>query len=267
MKIKNYLLILVLNLVFFSCSKDEEDLIPEKEVPQIENQAGIVLTFDDDFVEEWYTVNNLLKPYDWKATFFVTKFNQLSNDKIQKLKSLKSEGHEIAAHGLNHINALNYLDTHTPSSYLEVEIAPMKNRMTENNLEPTSFAYPYGARNPTLDQILLNEFKIIRGTTYGQLNPAHQNCYYNNSQLVLGLGIDKSYPHFNLPYFISLLEYAKKNNRIVIFYSHKPVATSDAAYETEYQTLIEICKYVKDNKMKFYKISELYHLKNDFIQK
>lgn len=266
MKIKNYLLILVISLIFFSCSKDDEDVIPEKEVPQVESQAGIVLTFDDDFVDEWFTTNNLLKPYDWKATFFVTKFNQLSTDKVQKLKILKEEGHEIAAHGLNHLNAPAYIGTHSNTSYLEEEIFPMLKLMNENNLTPTSFAYPYGARDTSIDQILLNEFQIIRGTTYGQQNPAYQNCYYNNRPLVFGLGIDNSYPHFSIPYFISLLEYAKKNNRIVIFYSHKPVATSNAAYETEYQTLIEICKFVKNSHMKFYKISELYHLKNDFTQ-
>ena len=59
-------------------------------------------------------------------------------------------------------------------------------------------------------------------------------------------------------YFLSLLEYAKNNNKIVIFYAHKPVTTFQNDYETEYQTLIEICNYAKSNHMKFYKISELY---------
>lgn len=265
LKLKNYLLIIVL-ISFFSCNTEEDDFVPEIEEPQIENQSGVVLTFDDDFVNEWYNANSILETYNWKATFFVTKFNQLSNDKIEKLKTLKSKGHEIAAHGSNHINAVNYIATNTLSSYLEVEITPMKNLMIENDLEPITFAYPYGARNTSLDQTLLNEFQIIRGTTYGQPDPAYHNCYYNNSQVVFGLGIDKSYSHYSLSYFISLLEYAKKNNRIVIFYSHKPVETSNADYETEYNTLIAICEYVKNNKMKFYKTSELYQLQNHFKQ-
>jgi hypothetical protein len=52
------------------------------------------------------------------------------------------------------------------------------------------------------------------------------------------------------------------NNKIVIFYAHKPVPTFQNNYETEYQTLIEICNYVKSNNMKFYKMSELYNLQN-----
>jgi hypothetical protein len=76
------------------------------------------------------------------------------------------------------------------------------------------------------------------------------------------LGIDKNYSHYSISYFLSLLEYAKNNNKIVIFYAHKPVSTFQNNYETEYQTLIEICNYVKSNNMKFYKISELFNLQN-----
>jgi hypothetical protein len=43
---------------------------------------------------------------------------------------------------------------------------------------------------------------------------------------------------------------AKNNNKIVIFYAHKPVPTFQNNYETEYQTLFEICNYVKSNNMK-----------------
>lgn len=258
---KNKYLLLLLALILFSCTNEDES-IPEQQ-PQPKSQAGVVISFDDDFVDEWFAVNTLLQPYDWKATFFVTRFNQLSTDKIQKLKDLKSNGHEIGAHGLNHINAPVFFTANGATAYLEQEIFPLVNLMNANNLTTTSFAYPYGARNPSTDPILLNEFQMIRGTTYGQSNPATHICYYDNNRLVFGLGIDSSYPHFSIPYFISLLEYAKKNNKIVIFYSHKPVLTSKGDYETEYQTLIEICKYIKNNRMKFYKMSELYNLKNN----
>jgi peptidoglycan/xylan/chitin deacetylase (PgdA/CDA1 family) len=91
---------LVLTLLLFSCG--ESDVIPTSQ-PNL--QAGVVITFDDDFVDEWLSVHTILVPYHWKATFFVTRFNQLSVNQIQKLKSLKSYGHEIGGHGLNHLNA------------------------------------------------------------------------------------------------------------------------------------------------------------------
>lgn len=257
MKIKKYLLLIV-SLFLFSCS--ESDDIPNQ---QSNLQSGVVITFDDDFVDEWFDVNNVLQPYDWKATFFVTRFHQLSANKIQKLKDLKSFGHEIGGHGVNHVNAQTFISTNGTSDYLNQEIFPMKTLMNNHDLSTTSFAYPYGSRNPSIDDLLLNEFQIIRGTTYGKANPSSQNCFYNNNRLVFGLGIDKNYSHFSISYFLSLLKYAKNNNKIVVFYAHKPVPTFQNNYETEYQTLIDICNYVKKNNMKFYKISELHHLENN----
>lgn len=240
----------------FSCNENE-DLPKQQKI-----QSGVIISFDDDFIDEWFEVNTILHPYNWKATFFVTKFNQLSATKIQKLKDLKNEGHEIGAHGLNHINATTFISANGSREYLSQEITPMLNLMNNIDLFPTAFAYPFGARNATTDALLLNEFQIIRGTTYGNSIPNSQNCYYNNNRLVLGLGLDTNYAHFSIPYFLSLLEYAKNNHKIVIFYAHKPVPNSHNNYETEYQTLIEICNYVKNNNMKFYKMSELYTLQN-----
>jgi peptidoglycan/xylan/chitin deacetylase (PgdA/CDA1 family) len=248
---------LILSIVLFSCSENDDALNQ-----QSNRQSGVVISFDDDYVDEWFEVNTILQSYDWKATFFVTRFNQLSIDKIQKLKNLKSYGHEIGAHGLNHINVPTFISANGTSEYLNQEIYPMFNLMKINELVPTSFAYPYGSRSSLTDKLLLNEFQIIRGTTYGKSNPASQNCYYANNRLVFGLGIDKNYSHFNIQYFLSLLDYANKNNRIVIFYAHKPVPSFQNKYEAEYQTLIEISNYVKNNNMKFYTMSELYNIQN-----
>jgi peptidoglycan/xylan/chitin deacetylase (PgdA/CDA1 family) len=255
--IKKLPLLLVLNIILFSCS--ESDTISKKEKKL---QSGVVISFDDSSVDEWFEVNEILKVYDWKATFFVTQFNKLSAAKIQKLKDLKRDGHEIGGHGLNHIDAAKIILENGSNAYLDREIYPMVKLMNDNDLTPSSFAYPFGSRNSISDDILLNEFQIIRGTTSGNSSPDLQNCYYNNDRLVFGLGIDSHYSHFSIPYFISLLEYAKKNNKIVIFYGHRPVSTFKAVYETEYQTLIEICEYVKKNNMKFYKMSELYNIQN-----
>ncbi|MGV9004138.1 polysaccharide deacetylase family protein [Flavobacterium sp.] len=258
MKLKISLLLLF-SLIVFSCSQTDD--LPAQQ-PNL--QSGVVLTFDDDFVDEWFDVNTILEPYDWKATFFVTRFNQLSANKIQKLKDLKSYGHEIGGHGLNHLNAPTFISANGTNEYLNQEIFPMISLMNNNDLAATSFAYPYGARNSSTDNLMLDQFQIIRGTTYGNQIPALQNCFYNDDRVVFGLGIDKNYSHFSIPYFLSLLEYAKNNHKIVIFYAHKPVTTFQNNYETEYQTLIEICNYVKSNNMKFYKISELYNLQNSF---
>ncbi|AWG21281.1 hypothetical protein FFWV33_06895 [Flavobacterium faecale] len=243
-------------LSVFSCTKIEEDIeAPFETVPQ----AGVAITFDDDYVDEWFTVNTILKPYDWKATFFVCEFEKLKYEQLNKLKELKKEGHEIGGHGWIHLKAAPFEKRHGAAGYLDDEILPMLEDMRVHALPVHSFAYPYGSHDAITDTLLLHEFNIIRGTTYGSLSPSQQKCYFdNNSRVLLGLGIDNSYPQFSIPYFLSLVEYAKQNNKIVVFYAHKPVLKATGKYETEYKTLIEICKYIKANNMKFYTVSELY---------
>lgn len=240
---------------------NDEGLVETKnnQLPQQYLQSGVVISFDDDYVDQWFEINKILQFYDWKATFFVSKFNYLSTSKIKKLVDLQSYGHEIGGHGLNHIDAQKFILENGANTYFNVEITPMLNSMKSNGLDIRSFAYPYGSRNTKIDSLLFNDFSILRGTTYGSAVPLSQSCYYNNNnnKVVYGLGLDTIYPHFSISYFLSLLEYAKVNNKIVIFYAHKPVTVVLNDYETDYRTLIEICNYVKNNNMKFYKMSDL----------
>lgn len=244
-------LIFLITLFFASCSKDEENTLPNPIY-----QPGVVLTLDDDYVDEWEMAHTILKEYSWKATFCVTRINQMNAEKISKLKDLQNYGHEIAGHGLNHLNATSM----GIEDYFNQEITPMMTLMNNNTLNANSFAYPYGSRSSATDTKLFTAFEVLRGTTYGSASPSQQNCFYKNSNLVYGLGIDNSYPHFSLPYFIQLLKYAKAKNKILILYAHKPVTTSTGDYQTEISTLIQICNYVKQNNMRFYKLSELYDL-------
>ena len=248
---KKLFLLIAFLVILSSCSKSEDAYLP------IANyQSGVVVTFDDDYVNEWVNAHDILKNYSWKATFCVSKIDELNLEKINKLTVLQNYGHEIAGHSLHHISATSMgID-----DYFNTQITPMMTYMNTNGFNINSFAYPYGKRNTTTDYKLFTTFKVLRGTTYGLEKPSRQNCYYNNSNLVYGLGIDNSYSHFSLAYFIQLLEYAKANNKILILYAHKPVQTSTADYQTEMNTLIQICDYVNNNNMKFYTLSELYNL-------
>jgi len=253
-----YYIIPFLLFTLLSCERDDDTIAGQPGAHTYE--PGVVITLDDDYVDYWADAHAILQEYQWKATFFITKCNQLSDGKISKLQEFKHYGHEIGGHGLNHLNAPQQLAANGEAGYLSTEIYPMVSFMNGVSMPVTSFAYPFGARNEATDAVLLREFSILRGTTYGRPDPLFQNCYYTGRKVVYGLGIDKSYPHFNVPYFISLLQYAKDNNKIVVFYAHKTVPTAYNDYETEYSTLIEICRYVKSNNMKFYTMSELPYL-------
>lgn len=219
------------------------------------------MSFDDAYVNEWFDTNRKLKKYSWKGTFFVSKINTLNIPEINKLLELQKEGHEIAGHGLNHYNAADFTRVHAISDYMRQEIDPMLDLMNFYGLKVTSFAYPYGGRTKKLDAALLKKFKIIRGRAFCEEVANKQGCYYNNSNLVFSFSIDDTHNHFNLPHLLELLDYAKKNNKILILNSHKTAEKVSGDYQTKNATLEFICQYIKRNKMQFYTLSDLEKLK------
>jgi len=245
-------------LIFIGCSPD--DIAPEPENHNNSYEPGIVLTFDDTYVNEWYQAGQLMDAYSWKATFFITKYADFTPEQKQQLHGLNNKGHEIAGHGLNHLKATDYMAQHGLDTYINDEITPMRSIMDADGFNVRNFAYPYGARNTELDTRLLQQFDIIRGTTYGMLPPESQNCYYAGNRLVYGLGIDDSYAHSDIEYFKTLMQYAKENGKIIIFYGHKTVPNVTGDYQTSYAMLEGICKYAQDNNLKFYTIDELRNL-------
>lgn len=262
LKYSKYIAIVILVLLF-SCSKDEVAVVEEtKSSTAVSAQTGgVVLTFDDDYVEDWKMADTKLRDYAWKATFCVCRIGIMNRDRIQILQDFQNYGHEIAGHGANHVNTLSYIAANGFQKFYENEITPMMDKMKDNGLNVTSFAYPYGIRDKYTDDLLFKTFNVLRGTTYGAWSPESQLCYYDHSKMVLGLGIDNSYDHFSMSYILDLLAYAKNKHKILILYSHKPVETVTADYQTKMENLVSICKYVKNNHMQFYTLSDLSKLK------
>ncbi len=243
--------------IFFSCEKEQP--IPKPKVkPKI---AGVILSFDDAYVNEWFATNQQLKKYGWKGTFFVCRINNLKHYQIQKLLELQKEGHEIGGHGLNHLNAADYTRVHTINEYMEDEINPMMRLMHFYGLKVSSFAYPYGGRTRKLDAALLKKFKFIRGRAFNEEVADKQGCYFNHSNLIFSFSIDDTHNDFNIPHLLKLLDFAKKHNKILILNSHKTVDEVTGDYQTENATLAYVCKYIKNNKMKFYTVSDLNYFK------
>lgn len=254
---KIFKFILLCTFFLFSC---ENKTASQKSNPK-EINPGVVISFDDTSINEWYQADKILSQYSWKATFCVSKINTLSHSEIKELIQLQKEGHEIAGHGFHHFNAPKFVVKNGVNAYINQEINPMLTLMHFYNFKVTSFAYPFGFRNANIDKALLKKFKIIRGTTYGAEDPFFQNCYFNNSRLVYGIGIDTDHPNFSIPYLIKLLDYAERKHKILVLFGHKPVLKITANYQTKIETLQLICNYVKQHNMTFYTLSELNNLK------
>ena len=225
--------------------------------PESRIRSGVVITFDDRYVSNWVWADSVLSEYEWKATFCVSGPQVLNAVQFNDLRDLKAFGHEIAGHGVAHLNAVDYVSENGLAAYVENEILPMISTMKDQDIEPLSFAYPYGTHNQEIDDTLLTYFKILRSTTYTWSAPEEQICYYENSPIVSGLGTDGAAGDSRTNYFLGLLEYARDNNKILIVYAHRPVAEVTGANQTDIRTLLSICNYIRMNNMRFYGLSEL----------
>lgn len=265
---KKNLPLIILLCTFLSSYSQSKKNIESSKVDNPNVTAGVALTFDDTYVNEWFNTDKQLRKYSWKATFCVSKINTLNSSEIAKLLALQKEGNEIAGHGFNHYDAKKFVAQYGIDAYLNQEIDPMLALMNFYSLNVTSFAYPFGFRNAIIDAALLKKFKIIRATTYGAEAPYQQNCYFNNTRVLYGIGMDTTHPSFSTAYLKKLLNYTRQHHKILILFGHKTVnKKAPANYETEMKTLKLICNFVKQNNMKFYTLSELSKSKSSAFMK
>lgn len=241
-----------------SCSGLVDSSFPER--------AGFVLTFDDNYVEEWYTLSMLLNENNVTATFFVSNFNSLSEDKVSLLRTLNSEGFEIGAHSFSHKDPLQYLTQHTVNEYVTEEILQEIDNMSEEGFSPASFAYPYGNNVDSLDASLLQYFTLLRDVAEIQRQPLTKKIneideiYYSfdGSRIIQALGIDKNF-NISIDDIKEAFLRAKQNNEAVVFYAHKPVSQSTAPYQIELTYIQQIISEAAALGLKSYTFSELYN--------
>lgn len=222
--------------------------------------GAVVLTFDDKYVNEWYSADSIFSNYNWKATFCVTSYNTLTENEKLKLRTLQNNGNEIASHGTKHYNAIEYVSNHSMEDYIDYEILPTLNEMKEDGLNITSFVYPGGVRSVELDLTLFDYFSVLRGTTYNKISSKSKSHYLKRGDielLVCGLGIDNHYEHFDIDYILSLIEYAANNGIAVIFYGHRIADDDSSSYVTSYETLEKICTYAQEKGVEFLTLKEL----------
>ena len=110
---------------------------------------------------------------------------------------LKEDGHEIVSHGALHVNARNYILKNGYNNYLSKEIDASILAMRTEKFEPTSFAYPFGAKFLLTDYLLLKKFNVLRGVAdlRGKEDiTSRPEIYYNfnHDRTLSALSIDQS---------------------------------------------------------------------------
>ncbi|RNC29129.1 MAG: hypothetical protein AWM53_00778 [Candidatus Dichloromethanomonas elyunquensis] len=225
-----------------------------------ELSPGIILTFDDKSVDDWYSFLVLNNKYGVKATFYVSFFHTLNLNQLIELKLLQDAKNEIAYHTTNHVNALKYLKANSMDDYLNSEIFPDLNLMKEKGFRVQDLAYPYGAGNKELDQELLQYFKTVRYTAYPPKNKkiADFNPVYlkDKRQRVLNaVGIDNGYGHTDEEIFQGI-DRAYNNHETLLLYGHV-ISNKPGNANTSMQRLETIIQYAQKKGMTFHTVSEL----------
>jgi hypothetical protein len=127
-----------------------------------EAEGAVKLSFDDDFVSEWWSLREMLARFGARVTFFVTRYHALDDVERAALADLAGDGHAIEYHGTNHRNAVEFVDGNGLDAYLAEEIDPDLALMRADGYDPIAFAYPFGERSDAIDTALLERFALVR---------------------------------------------------------------------------------------------------------
>jgi hypothetical protein len=124
--------------------------------------AGFCLSFDDEAIDAWYGMRDLLARYGAHVSFFVTRYPEWTADGRAKLHQLELDGHSIEAHGLHHRNARDYVAAHGMDAWIADEVQPSIDVLRADGFDPVAFAFPFGAHTAEMEDALVPKIPISR---------------------------------------------------------------------------------------------------------
>jgi len=128
-------------------------------------ENGVAISFDDKMnIISWNESIPFLSEHEIIATFYVDRWNKLTDEEISILHELQNLGHEIGIHTMNHSNYYDFKNEGgSPEDYLNIEVLPAIKIAEELGFEISTFSYPNGARSAEIDELLLEHFVALRG--------------------------------------------------------------------------------------------------------
>ncbi|MEZ5537349.1 MAG: polysaccharide deacetylase family protein [Thiolinea sp.] len=238
-----------------------------------EDKSGVVLTFDDTYVDQWhdYFINGSVSS-DVKATFFISHWHTLTPAQIQKVRDLETAGHEIGSHSYDHQGvAGDYnFDPNRIDEYLNEQIIPVLANMRADGFDPVSFSYPSGERDETYDAAIRPYFPYLRTTLADETLQLFQldGIYHNEGSIygvLAGDGIDNGYDNPIAEIEAAFMR-AKTNNEVITLYAHRLLqdgaADQDYPYGIRISKLNQVIAAAQQMGLKFYTFAEAYQVGN-----
>lgn len=131
--------------------------------PAAPARRGVAFAFDDNAVDRWFGIRELLKRRHAKVTFFLSRWQKLTPDERAELRMLADDGHDIEPHGMAHRPVSDYVRDHGVAGYMEDEALPSMDDLVGAGYEPpTIYAYPFGERPDELDSAILEYVPRVR---------------------------------------------------------------------------------------------------------
>lgn len=247
-KIVNFFLFWSISFLMLSCQND------------FSRQSGICLSFDDNELEQWVSILPLLEKYDAKVTFFLTGVGNLTDQEKIWLNQLQEAGHEIGAHGEQHLSMNSYIKEKGLRAYWKKEIREHLDSFEKLGIQPKIFAYPFGEKNHYIDFLLFSQFNATRNVAAFSGQIGNINSIYHTPgtfrKRFHSLGVD-NIENIKLEELESALEKTKENNKVMFLHAHG--IGDDLNFEISISNLEKIIQTVQERDMRFYTYSDLIH--------
>lgn len=118
-------------------------------------RAGFAFAFDDQAVDAWMSARDLFAAHNARVTFFITRFENYTDDMKTELEQLAADGHDIEAHSVNHLHSGRYVDAYGLDAYIADEVQPSIDILRTTGYAPTTYAFPFGeATESTWNRVL-----------------------------------------------------------------------------------------------------------------
>lgn len=223
--------------------------------PVIESKAGLVMSFDDLYVDDWIEYHDTYgKQRGWRASFMA---NVGYPNQMDKLKYLYDEGHEIANHtnnGFSDPEKFINEPGESPETYYNTYVKTFEDSIISYGMpKPTSFRFPRNRLSTDVTNDLLNNrgYKIVTPASRGSLQSpiGDTNIYYNFDRYPIALDyvVVGTQPEFE-----ALMDYALENKLVLNFFAH--------GIMNYYQRTNDIIDYANAIGLPMLHVSEMYDI-------
>ncbi|HCD33017.1 MAG TPA: hypothetical protein DER01_11465 [Phycisphaerales bacterium] len=222
----------------------------------------ILLTFDDQHVDNWHAVLPMLEKYDAKVTFYQNNLDKLTDEQIDKAQQIKAAGHTIGCHGWRHVWPVQYTEDNGIEKFWLDEVQPCLDWYDAHGWQITNYAYAFNNYDQHTNARLFNRFDRFRcgnAVTDRTQFETFESIFLDLDQLptqrmMPGAHLDtisRSEPKPVIPMDVWKRIFTQLTDRAqhMTFYGHNISATDNQGHVTEVSYLEEVLKLAQEMKI------------------